>query len=66
MPYTISFIIRKRKQLDNLSELPKEKRPPEYIIWDRGGDEIDRWIDRVYNNKSKSDSIEFWDTEVEG
>lgn len=67
LPYTVSFVLRKRKQIDSLNELPKEKRPPEYIIWDKGGEEIDRWIDRVYkNNTNMSDGITITADMIEG
>lgn len=35
-------------------ELPKEKRPPDYIIWDGTPEEIDDWLDRVFDPKKKS------------
>jgi len=51
LPYTISFTIRKRMQIDNLNELPKDKRPPDSIIWDGTSEEIDEWLDRVFSNE---------------
>lgn len=53
IPYTISFIIRKRQQVDNLNELPKEKRPPEEIIWDGTPEEMEDWLERVFDKKNK-------------
>ncbi len=38
-------------QIDNLNELPKDKRPPEKMIWDGGSNELDRWLDRVMSGK---------------
>lgn len=52
VPFTISFVIRKRQQIDNLNELPKEKRPPEYMIWYGTTEEIDKWLDVALNNKN--------------
>ena len=51
IPYTISYVIRKRTQIDNLSQLPKEKKPPELMIWDGTTEEIEEWLDRVYKIK---------------
>lgn len=51
IPYTISFVLRKRIQVDSLNELPKEKRPPEMMIWDGSAEEIDDWLERVYKRK---------------
>jgi len=65
LPYTMSFVIRKRQQIDGFNELPKDKRPPEKLVWDGTSSEIDKWLDRVFNfNKSQDgayidlDSIE--------
>lgn len=38
-------------QIDNLNELPKDKRPPEIMIWEGTSDEIEHWIDRVFAGK---------------
>jgi hypothetical protein len=54
LPYTISYVIRKRMQVDGLNELPKDKRPTDFIIWDGSSDDIDRWLDRVYRNKEEA------------
>jgi len=53
LPYTISYVIRKRQQIDNLNELPKEKRPPESMIWYGTSEDIDDWLERVFNKKQK-------------
>ena len=54
IPYTISFIIRKRQQIDNLNELSKEKRPPDDIIWDGTSEELEEWLERVFDKKTKN------------
>lgn len=54
-PYTISYVIRKRQQVDNLNELPKEKRPTERLIWEGTAEEIDDWIDKVFGKKPNPD-----------
>lgn len=60
IPYTISFIIRKRQQIDNLNELPKEKRPPEDMIWSGTPEEMDEWLEHVFDNRGKfKDKVEF-------
>ena len=51
IPYTISFVIRKRIQVDSMYELPKEKRPPEKMLWEGSSKEIDEWFDKVFKNK---------------
>ncbi len=71
IPYTISFIIRKRQQIDNLNELPKEKRPPEAMIWDGNPEEMEEWLEKVFEtkeNKKKQDKVilKIKDNEVEG
>ena len=58
IPYTISFVIRKRQQLDSLNDLPKDKRPPERMIWESPPEEIDDWLDRVFN-KNEPTTFDF-------
>jgi hypothetical protein len=65
IPYTISYVIRKHLQIDNLSELPKEKRPPDSLIWDGYAEELEEWIDRVvYNNEP--DGMDMIISDIEG
>lgn len=64
VPYTISYVIRKRQQIDNLNELTSEKRPPEIIIWDGTSEDIDRWLDRAFKT-NKKDEIFVSDDEIE-
>lgn len=67
VPYSISYVIRKMQQIDNLNELPKEKRPTEEIIWEGTSEDLDDWLERVLSPKSKSqESVEFIITGVEG
>lgn len=67
LPYTISFVIRKRQQIDSLNELPKDKRPPESIIWDGTSEELDDWLDRVFSSKaSNTVELRVKPTEIEG
>lgn len=67
IPYTITYVIRKRMQIDNLNELPEEKRPPELMIWDGTQEELQSWIDRVVRGKeSKTAEIVIPDYEIEG
>lgn len=66
LPFTISFVIRKLQQIDNLNELPKEKRPPEEIIWDGTSEEMDDWLDKVLGNtKQGGDGLLFSIKDVE-
>jgi hypothetical protein len=50
-----------------LNELPKDKRPPESIIWDGTSEELDDWLDRVFSSKA-SNTVELHvkPTEIEG
>jgi len=54
VPHTISFVIRKRQQLDSFNEFPKEKRPPDSIIWDGTSEEIEEWFDKVFDRKKSA------------
>jgi hypothetical protein len=67
LPYTISFIIRKRQQIDNLNELPSEKRPTEDIIWNGSPEDMEEWLDRVFDNKKQQGDVIFQikDSEIE-
>lgn len=49
LPWTISYVIRKRAQVDSYNELPKDKRPPDKLIWEGTNAELDDWFDRVYD-----------------
>lgn len=64
-PHTISYVIRKRQQLDSLYELPKEKQPPADMIWDGVPEDIDEWIGRVFD-KNYKENVDLMITEVEG
>jgi hypothetical protein len=70
IPYTISFVIRKMQQIDNLNELPKDKRPPEDIIWEGTSDDLDEWLDKVLGDPKKrtQDKVQLLikDDEIEG
>jgi hypothetical protein len=64
VPYTTSYVIRKRIQMDNLYEIPKNKRPTEKMIWDGSPEEMEEWMERVVLGNSQSE-IEILDTDVE-
>lgn len=51
LPYTFAFVIKKRMQIDNFNELEKSKRPPEMMIWDGDSDDIENWMDKVFDRK---------------
>jgi hypothetical protein len=53
LPWTIAWVIRKRVQIDSFFELPKEKRPPDDMIWYGTQDDIDRWFDKVFKKGEK-------------
>lgn len=65
IPYTISYVIRKRQQIDGLNEIPRDKRPPEFYIWDKPSEELDKWIDRVYLNKKEKQEVEISIEDIE-
>jgi hypothetical protein len=69
IPYTISFIIRKRQQIDNLNELGKDKRPPESIVWDAPPEELDEWLEKMFDPKTKGENmieLKIKPSEIEG
>jgi hypothetical protein len=61
-------VIRKMQQIDNLHELPKEKRPTDEIIWDGTSEELDEWLDKVLGpgKKGGSDSLQISLKDIEG
>lgn len=68
LPYTISFIIRKRQQIDSLNELPKDKKPTESIIWDGTPEEMEEWLEKVFDQKNKDSqkvTFQIKDNEIE-
>ena len=53
-------------QLDNLNQLPSEKRPPEWMIWDRPPEDIEEWLDTVYGKKEPDTvELEILESEIE-
>lgn len=66
-PHTISYVIRKRQQIDSLSELGKAKMPTPEIIWDGTPEDMDEWIDRVLSSTSQKDvDIVISEKDIEG
>jgi hypothetical protein len=51
LPWTISYVIRKRAQLDSFNELPADKRPPTNMIWYGDSKDIDNWFRKVFKMK---------------
>jgi hypothetical protein len=51
VPYTISFVMRKRMQIDNLNELSKDKRPTDEMIFEGSSEALDKWLDKVLSGK---------------
>lgn len=67
IPHTLSYVIRKRKQIDSLMELPKDKRPPDDVLWHSNPDRLEEWLDDVLGRKNKDDDTFTIDTSmVEG
>lgn len=61
LPYTISYVIRKREQIDSFRELPKEKRPTEKMIWEGTSEEIEEWLDKVFDRKNRKKNKSYHD-----
>lgn len=59
LPWTMSFVARKRLQVDNLRELPKEKQPPDSILWWGSPEELEDWLDKVMDRKEEEPDIGF-------
>lgn len=57
LPWTISYVIRKRTQIDSFQELPREKQPPDEMIWYGTQKDIDYWFKRVFKTKGNPDEI---------
>lgn len=53
IPYTISYVIRKRLQVDSLVELPKEKRPPDSVLWSSNPEDLEKWMNEVVYDYKK-------------
>jgi len=71
LPYTITFVIKKRMQVDNLMELPKNKRPSSRLISDGSPEELSEWLDSVFDTKKdkRPGTMEFiipGEDEIEG
>jgi len=67
IPHTVSFVVRKRQQIDNLNDLPEEKRPPELLLWDGTPEELDKWLNEVLSGKKESKvELMIKESEIEG
>lgn len=73
LPYTVSFVIKKRIQIDNFMELPKKKRPSSKLIWEGTHEELSEWLESVLSiDKDKKNktpgTIEFIipESQIEG
>jgi len=58
LPWTISYVVRKRVQIDSYNELPKEKRPPDRLIWHGTPEDIEAWFNKVFKTKEATNSDE--------
>lgn len=54
VPHTISYFIRKLRQIASFDELPKDKRPPE-AIWDNS-EELEEWFSNVFEHRKPGTS----------
>lgn len=53
MPWTYTWVVRKMQQVESFKEIPREKRPPSKILWWGTAEELDEWLDRVFDRKGK-------------
>jgi hypothetical protein len=67
LPWTISYVIRKRAQIDSFSEIPSEKRPPDDLIWYGSQRDIDEWFKKVFKKEGNPNEfiLEVSDDEIE-
>lgn len=63
-PHTISFLIKKRMQVDSFDELSEDKKPPKSIWYKPQA--LTEWFDRVYDNKQTTFDFEIDEEKVEG
>lgn len=56
-------MVRKRQQIDNLNELPKEKRPTDLLIWWGDPEEIEEWLDKVFKRNEKENDVMIFSTD---
>lgn len=66
IPYTISFVVKKRQQLDSIYELEESKRPPESLIWNGSSEEISDYIQNALARRTSGMDILISDNEIEG
>jgi hypothetical protein len=65
LPYTISFAIRKCRQIDSFYELPEKSRPPK-SLWDKP-QALKEWMDRDADpNKQTEFTLNIPESQVEG
>jgi hypothetical protein len=57
----MSYVAKKRLQIDNLNELQKEKRPPDTILWWGTAEDLEEWLDKVLGTKKEvqDENLEF-------
>ena len=65
IPHTISYVIRKRQLIDSFRELPREKRPPDDIIWDGTSEDLDEWFDKVFKRNEREEDNTIIITDIE-
>lgn len=41
-------------QVDSFNELPSEKRPPDKMVWEGSSEDIDKWLDDVFDRQKKN------------
>lgn len=53
-------------QIDGFNELPKEKRPPEQMLWEGSPDDLDDWLDRVFGKEQTNPEFIIDESSLEG
>ena len=54
MPYHLTFVFRKREQYQKILQLPKEKRPTEFLFWAAPQSKLEEFIDKVLGREDNS------------
>jgi len=63
LPHTISAAITSRLRIDNLNELPEDKRPPRDLWWKPY--KLKDWLDDVFDIKKEAKAKDFIDLNLE-
>ena len=63
LPYTLSYVIRRRMMIDGFNELPRDHKPPK-SIFDKPS-ELKEWFDRIHGDKQTEFKFNVKEEDVE-